>query len=44
MPIGVCDVSVTGILCVQFDDNRIVSGSSDKSIKVLAISVKSVKI
>ena len=25
---------VSGISCVQFDDNRIVSGSSDKTIKV----------
>lgn len=25
---------ITGISCVQFDDSRIVSGSSDKTIKV----------
>ena len=24
-----------GILCIQFDDTRIVSGSSDKTIKVI---------
>lgn len=28
------NLSVVGVSCVQFDDNRIVSGSSDKTIKV----------
>ena len=29
-----CLLIVVGVSCVQFDDNRIVSGSSDKTIKV----------
>ena len=29
-----CVVCLPGISCVQFDDTRIVSGSSDKTIKV----------
>jgi len=28
---------LSGISCVQFDDTRIVSGSSDKTIKVIAV-------
>lgn len=30
-------ISSSGIACVQFDDTRIVSGSSDKTIKVGSI-------
>lgn len=29
-----CSLLYLGILCIQFDDTRIVSGSSDKTIKV----------
>ena len=35
-------IMLIGISCVQFDDTRIVSGSSDKTIKVGAKTISSV--
>lgn len=37
--VDVCVCICAGVSCVQFDDTRIVSGSSDKTIKVVVLVI-----